>query len=163
MRYCNLDAVETAAIDSVAARLTATLEKLCASGFDQERLGNVIERFHERLRNVIERFHVKHLNALEDSPHDTLPYYAISAFLFAEDPSHYEAKLRGVFTSARLLEKPKEFWVDLVRRTMLDVPCVVVRCFPSAAKAVELADAEKARVAERVATLGETGLASLAK
>jgi hypothetical protein len=32
----------------------------------------------ERMATVIKRFHVQHLNSLEDSPHQTLPYYCIN-------------------------------------------------------------------------------------
>jgi hypothetical protein len=83
--------------------------------------------------------------------------------LFAEDSSHYAEKMRGVYSSARLLARPPEYWTGLVRRTMLDAPAAVVRAAPSAARSAALAAAEKAREGARAAQLGEAGLAALGR
>lgn len=150
-QYCSFDAVKADGIDSIKGRLLALLAKVCEQGIDMQRMGSVIRRFHTR-----------HLNSLEDSAHDTLPYYLIMAFLFGQDEHDCEGKLKSVFNAEKLLSHTSEYWTMLIKRTLLDTPVACVRAFPSTRKGDELAEAEEGRLALRVESLGEQGLASLA-
>lgn len=69
----------------------------------------------DRMVSVISRFHTKHLNSLEDSAHDTLPYYLINAFLFGEDSADCQGKLRSVFNAKVPSSRPAALLLTLAQ------------------------------------------------
>ena len=151
--YVSFDAVRSSAIAGIKASLIAVLQELCAKGLDMARMATIMHRFH-----------IRHLNALEDSPHDTLAHYITLSLLFGREPEDAGRKLRSVFSGdamTPLQAWTSDEWVALLKESMLEAPMVCVRAVPSAARAAQLAKLEEERLAACTESLGKEGLQKL--
>lgn len=108
----------------------------------------------------IARYHrVKFVESLEDEPHSVVSDAVITDAVFAQctaGPMGCRADLLEILE--RLEREPAAFWQDLIRRYMLDAPCIELTMRPSKALAKTLAAQGRADKKKRVAALGKRGL-----
>lgn len=114
----------------------------------------------ERMESVIHREYLKFLSRLETRPHDTLALKFISDFLYGE-PAQLPAYLQESTRLLALKAKDSKFWVDLIKRNLLEQPYGFILGKPSAEYAKKLADDERARVAAQAEALGQEKLKQL--
>lgn len=102
------------------------------------------------------------LNTLEKDASDALTYSLLSDFLFGnEDGSQLPESLNDAKRFKELLRWSAAQWGDLLEKYYLDANSLTVIGKPSAALADKLEKETNARVAKRVADLGEDGLKKL--
>lgn len=58
----------------------------------------------------------------------------------------------------KLETEPESYWLNLLKKYLLDPPLVAVKGIPSLEKRQELSENEKERVAKQIEELGEEGL-----
>ena len=58
----------------------------------------------------------------------------------------------------KLQLKPKNYWLDLLKKYFIDAPSATVRGIPSSMKQQELAEEESKRIKEQMKKLGPEGL-----
>jgi Zn-dependent M16 (insulinase) family peptidase len=58
-------------------------------------------------------------------------------------------------------QEPEEFWLQLLKKYLVDSPSVTVRGYPSLEEQQSLAQSEKQRISEQLQKFGEEGLRKL--
>ena len=115
-----------------------------------------------RLSTLIEQRALSNLSTLEDDPHLQLAASFIQDFLYsmASDDLRCLLDTHGVMLS--LCKEPETFWLDLLKKFLMDAPHILVTGEPSHDQSIQMADEEERRVAHKQASLGEDGLHALA-
>lgn len=69
-----------------------------------------------------------------------------------------DQRLNQIEDFKKLAEEPESYWLNLLKRYLIEAPMVVINGIPSCEKQKELADIEKKRVAKQIESLGKEGL-----
>lgn len=69
-----------------------------------------------------------------------------------------DQRLNQIKEVNKLFEEPESYWLNLLKKYLIDAPVVVVKGIPSIKKRHQLMEEEKARVAKQIESLGEEGL-----
>eukprot|EP00795_Rhopilema_esculentum_P010837 gene10837-19653_t len=112
----------------------------------------------ERMNTVIHREILDSLDKLEDNPHDTMAQGLIGDFLYSNKPEQLKEYLNDLPRLEQLNKEPEQFWIDLLKKYLIDRPKVVIIGNPSEKKMKEMAEEEKQRIEEQRKLLGEDGL-----
>lgn len=73
----------------------------------------------------------------------------------------FEKRISGTLTIKSFLNKPKEFWIKLIEKRILDQKWVTIYAMPSKTYQRTLAEEEEKRVRGRHEILGQPGLNKL--
>lgn len=117
----------------------------------------------DRMHVVVNRHRRHYLSSIETSPHHFFGGKFIGDFLYGTEASHFHENTDELSRVAELETKSASFWLDLLRRFILDNPYVCVLARPSAELGVQLAKEEEARLAKQREDLGQTRLEELGK
>ncbi|XP_046403336.1 uncharacterized protein C05D11.1-like [Ischnura elegans] len=113
----------------------------------------------ERLHNVLRRHILEALSHLEGSPHDSVAFMLVGDCIYGSTKEDLDHRLNQVDDMHLLLSEPKDFWLGLIRKYLVDAPSVVVRGVPSKRKREEMEEEEKKRIEAQRGSLGSKGLA----
>jgi Zn-dependent M16 (insulinase) family peptidase len=118
-----------------------------------------------RLQNIL-KMKISELNdKLEDSPHETLCQICIGDFLYgSEDESNkheFQLRFSQNLIYEDLCKENVTYWLDLLRKYVLDAFHVQVIGRPSEELMKSIADEDEKRVEERKKRLGKKGLKEL--
>lgn len=132
-----------------------------------EILGNIAsgkEEFDmERMKAQIHRSVLEEMNAVEDSPHDTLAFLSIGDFLYSTKSDTMQEYVDKIKHLQKLKEEPVSYWTGLMKKYLMDQKMVVIIGDPSEEKMEKSGEEEKARVKRQREELGEEGLAKKKK
>eukprot|EP00026_Physarum_polycephalum_P001754 Phypoly_transcript_01756.p1 GENE.Phypoly_transcript_01756~~Phypoly_transcript_01756.p1 ORF type:complete len:1003 (+),score=143.28 Phypoly_transcript_01756:138-3011(+) len=117
----------------------------------------------KRMWSVISRSKLKHLESLENNPHETICDQVITDFLYGTDPSHLKDLFGTVERLNGFMKEEKSFWLNILKKYVLDPPCACVLGRPSAELAEKMANDEKQRIEKQRAELGEEAMKTLEK
>ncbi|KAJ3129268.1 hypothetical protein HK098_001966 [Nowakowskiella sp. JEL0407] len=141
-------------------------------------LQNQVDSFdYEKLKAAIRRHIRKCTEGAEEDPHET-----VAGLMIPDIVRHYfsqcsllnDTKYQGgtpkIGTRAPLfsilndlLSKPKSYWIQLLRRWLIDQPMFEVKMTPDSQFALDIARKQETDFQNRVRNLGEDGLAVLKK
>ncbi|XP_015108597.1 uncharacterized protein C05D11.1 [Diachasma alloeum] len=148
MLYLMFSGVPLEKIPLVKNHLKKVLTDVCGdNGIDMKRMATVIHR-HQ----------LETLSNLENMPHDAIAFMLIGDALYGRDNKDLEHRLNAIDTLKKLAVEPESYWINLLKKYLIDAPMAVVNARPSIEKQKEIADGEQKRFAERRQTLGEEGL-----
>ncbi|CAD6227691.1 GSCOCG00001371001-RA-CDS [Cotesia congregata] len=111
-----------------------------------------------RMATVIHRHQLETLSSLENMPHDAITYMLIGDALYGRDVSDLEQRLNTIEDLKKLGKEPASFWINLLKKYLIDAPSAVINATPSIDKQKEMDEQEKKRIAERIKQLGKEGL-----
>lgn len=132
----------------------------------------VISQLRSSLEKQLDNFDMSHmettlqlsiqteLTALENHPHSYVAQAVTRDFLYGISPSTFTNRLNGISTLTNFLQKPAEFWTDLVRNHILTPNWVTIFAEPSSSLQQDLYKQEADRIIARREILGSGGLAS---
>ncbi|XP_015601715.1 uncharacterized protein C05D11.1 [Cephus cinctus] len=112
----------------------------------------------KRLRTVIYRYTLETLSDLENSPHHSVAYKIIGDALYGNTKDDLSQRLNEVEDLGKLSAEPESYWVNLIKKYLVDAPIVVVKGIPSIETQREMASLEKERIKNQIERLGEEGL-----
>ncbi|XP_063708815.1 uncharacterized protein C05D11.1-like [Culicoides brevitarsis] len=116
----------------------------------------------KRLKEVIEKKIVENLSEMESCPHMMVAGEIISHSVYGED-SDFEDWFSSNKAYRELLNKDETFWIDLLKKYILEANHVVVKAYPSVAEKNRLATEEQERIEQRKLELGPDGLQKMAE
>lgn len=126
-----------------------------------ETIGDIDRIDMSRMRNVISKKKVRHLSAFEEDPHDTFSEYLIEDFLFSENKDQlYDAMNLSTYLE-ELKQKDEQWWLALIRQTLLEKRHVCIVGRPSKELGQQLAQLEGDRIAQQQKELGQGKLQQL--
>ncbi|GLH01355.1 Presequence protease, mitochondrial [Gryllus bimaculatus] len=149
MLYLMFENVPNDKLNFVKGRLTQILGAL-ASG--DEKLDM------KRLRTVIHRQILESLSHLETSPHEGVAFMIIGDMLYGNTKEDLDHRLNQVEDLRIMENEPEEFWINLLKRYLVDAPSVTVRGIPSVEEQQAMAVGEKKRIEAQRNSLGTKGL-----
>ncbi|XP_071452193.1 uncharacterized protein C05D11.1-like [Hetaerina americana] len=117
----------------------------------------------ERLHNVLRRHILEALSHMECSPHDSIAFMLVGDCIYGSTKEDLDHRLNQVDDMHLLLSEPKEFWLGLMRKYLVEAPSVVIRGVPSRRKREEMEEEEKKRIEAQRESLGVQGLAKKEK
>lgn len=136
-------------LNSVRSRLAQVLEAI-VSGTEPIDMG--------RLQTVLHRHRLECLSHLENSPHDSIAFMAIGDMLYGNSKQDLDQRLNQVKDLFKLEQEDLTFWVNIVKRYLVDGPSVTVRGVPSLAEQHRMTAEEKERIEQQRKQLGTDGL-----
>ncbi|KAK4880203.1 hypothetical protein RN001_008349 [Aquatica leii] len=113
----------------------------------------------KRIQSIINRQKLENLSSLEHGPHSRVAHLIIGHMLFGNTEEDLRVRLNPSEDLDKMLEEPKEFWVDLLSKWYVNNKVVSVQGVPSAEEQQEMASEEKIRIKKQIEELGEEGLA----
>ncbi|XP_047134404.1 uncharacterized protein C05D11.1 isoform X1 [Hydra vulgaris] len=117
----------------------------------------------ERMVDVIHKAILEEMNALEDHPHDTLSHLVIGDFLFSAENDDLQSYVNKVGRLKNLKQENADFWVELLKKYIVDQKMVVVVGEPSEELMKKMGDEEKTRLTAQADQLGPEGLEQMKK
>lgn len=112
----------------------------------------------DRMGVMIQRRRLNILNQIESTPHDTLANYVIMDFLYGDTVQDLQSRVNQIPVLMGLLKKDKQFWLQLLKKYMIDNKAVCIIGEPSAALLKRISDAEGQRIQRQREVLGKDGL-----
>ncbi|XP_067002472.2 uncharacterized protein C05D11.1 [Anabrus simplex] len=112
----------------------------------------------KRLRTVIHRQILESLSHLENSPHEGVAFMIIGDMLYGNTKEDLDHRLNQVADLRLMEQESEEFWVQLLKRYLVDAPSVTVRGVPSIEEQRTMALEEKKRIEAQRQALGPEGL-----
>eukprot|EP01087_Luapelamoeba_hula_P007015 TRINITY_DN1709_c0_g1_i3.p1 TRINITY_DN1709_c0_g1~~TRINITY_DN1709_c0_g1_i3.p1 ORF type:complete len:882 (+),score=155.82 TRINITY_DN1709_c0_g1_i3:330-2975(+) len=149
LQVLKFNGVPTSKLSQLQDKFFEVIKNVVADGLDMDRMASVINRTR-----------LKYLSSLETGPHEKIAFIFISDFLYGKD-GELEAAFSEVKRYEALLAKDSQFWIDLLKRNLLDQPFAFVLGSPSKEKAKQIADTDAARIAAQKEALGEARLVEL--
>ncbi|XP_011314165.1 uncharacterized protein C05D11.1 [Fopius arisanus] len=134
-------------IPLVKGHLKQVLSDVCKNGIDIKRMATVIHR-HQ----------LETLSNLENMPHDAIAFMLIGDALYGRDNKDLEQRLNAIEILKKLAAEEESYWINLLKKYLIEAPMAVVNARPSVEKQKEIAEAEQQRFKDRKNTLGEEGL-----
>lgn len=129
-------------------------------------LNNIIktENFDmKRMESVINKHKLESLSNLENSPHNTIAFLIISHMLYGNTQSDLEERVNPLVSFEKLKSQPKSYWLDLIKKYLIDGKFIGIRCKPSKEEQNKMSVDEKLRVENQIKQLGEDGLKNKAE
>ncbi|KAL6068377.1 putative zn2+-dependent endopeptidase insulinase superfamily protein [Balamuthia mandrillaris] len=151
IQYLKFSNVPTAKLGLIKDKLFEVLEDLIEKGIDMERMATVIKRLR-----------LKHLSDIETEPHESFALEFIVNFLYSKE-GQLAQMLDKVKQLKELEDKDSQFWVQLLKETLIEQPYCLVVGQPSKEKAAQLASEEVARIEAQRKHLGKAKLEELSK
>lgn len=152
MLYVTFENVPTEKIDLVKNRLFEILGAI-ASGSEKLDM--------KRMHTVIHKHISESLNHLENRPHETVSFMIIGDMLYGNTKEDLSQRLNPVDDLHQMEKEPEEFWLQLLKKYLLDGPSVTVRGYPSLEEQQSMAKNEKQRISEQRQKFGKEGLKKL--
>ncbi|XP_050051775.1 uncharacterized protein C05D11.1-like [Dermacentor andersoni] len=112
----------------------------------------------ERMAVVIQRRRLRILNQVESSPHESIANTVIMDFLYGDTLEDLRNRVNQIPIFMSLLKKDKHFWVNLLKKYMVDNKAICVIGEPSPHLMGKMSDAESQRIQRQRETLGDEGL-----
>ncbi|XP_022257411.1 uncharacterized protein C05D11.1-like [Limulus polyphemus] len=112
----------------------------------------------ERMATVIHRTKLSLLRKVEYCPHETIAFGVIGDFLYGNTEEDLEHRVHQIPLVSSLAIKGREYWINLLRKYLLEAPIVTIIGEPSATMSEEMSQEEKKRVTEQREILKEEGL-----
>ncbi|XP_012281093.1 uncharacterized protein C05D11.1-like [Orussus abietinus] len=112
----------------------------------------------KRLDTVIHRHILETLSNLENDPHNAVAFMLIGDVLYGNSEQDLSQRLNQIEDLEKLSKEPMSYWINLLKKYMLDAPITVIKGVPSVEKHKELTEKEKDRVAKQIKLLGVDGL-----
>lgn len=112
----------------------------------------------DRMAIMIQRRRLNILKQIESTPHDTLANYVIMDFLYGDTVQDLQNRVNQIAMLMSLLKKDKQFWLQLLKKYMVDNKAVCIIGEPSPALLKRMADAENQRIQRQREVLGKEGL-----
>ncbi|XP_076642310.1 uncharacterized protein C05D11.1 [Halictus rubicundus] len=134
-------------ITLVKDQLLKTLNDVYKNGIDIKRMKTVVHR------SILER-----LSCLEKAPQDAIAMMLVKHVLYGKTEEDLDRRSNQIKDLKKLEMEPESFWLDLLKKFLLDSPLVIVKGIPSLEKRHELTEKEKERVAKQIKDLGDKGL-----
>jgi len=152
--YLKFKNVPIAKIDLIENRLKQELDSIINGkvAWDSGRMDTVINR---RIQ--------EQMSQIENSPHDSVASMVIGDVLYGSKEQDFETRLNSVAVYESFKKETSFYWLNLIKKYMVDKPRVLVKGKPSIKLESEMKKNEKERVAAQVADLGPQGLEEQAK
>uniref|UniRef100_A0A224ZBQ4 Zn dependent peptidase n=1 Tax=Rhipicephalus zambeziensis TaxID=60191 RepID=A0A224ZBQ4_9ACAR len=112
----------------------------------------------ERMAVVIQRRRLRILNQIESAPHESIANSVIMDFLYGNTPEDLRNRVNQIPIFMSLLKRDKQFWVQLLKKYMVDNKAICVIGEPSPSLLKKMTEAENQRIQRQRETLGEDGL-----
>ncbi|XP_033227850.1 uncharacterized protein C05D11.1-like [Belonocnema kinseyi] len=146
--YLEFDNVPTKKIPLIKDRLTKILKDIeSKKSIDMK-----------RMKTVIYRYILETLSNMENNPHDSIAYTLIGDILFGNSKEDLDQRLNQIDMLKKLMEEPASYWLNLLNKYFISAPVVFSKGIPSIEKKIEMAKAEKERIAKQIESLGKDGL-----
>ncbi|KAL2732287.1 uncharacterized protein V1477_014528 [Vespula maculifrons] len=145
--YIIFENVPKPKIPLFSSRLSEVLKEIYEIGIDMK-----------RMKTVIHRSMLENLSHLENDPHNTVALMIIGDVLYGNTKEDLDQRLNQVKEIKKLFEEPESYWLNLLKKYLIDTPVVIVKGIPSIEKRHQLMEEEKARVAKQIESLGKEGL-----
>jgi Zn-dependent M16 (insulinase) family peptidase len=142
--------VPTEKIDQIKDKFFEVLNRVVEEGVDVE-----------RMKTMIKRRKVKHFNSLENSAHGEYAMSFMASFLYGKGDADLFEMLDPVKTLDELNKRDSTYWVDLIKKYLIDSPHVCVLSSPSEEMGEKLEKDEKSRIKKRKKQLGKSKLKQL--
>jgi len=113
----------------------------------------------KRLDTVINLQILDSLDKYESDPHEAIAHGIIGDFLYSAEPNDLISYLDDISRLKKLRLESEEFWIQLLKKYIIDKPKVVIIGEPSNKLMTDMAEEEKKRIEEQKTMLGENGLA----
>ncbi|XP_034934378.1 uncharacterized protein C05D11.1-like [Chelonus insularis] len=113
----------------------------------------------KRMATVIHRHELETLSNLENMPHDTMTLAIIGDVLYGQTIDDLKQRLNTIDHLKKLAQEPESYWLNLLKKYLIDAPMAVINATPSISTQKEMEEFEKKRIAERIKELGKEGLA----
>ncbi|XP_055593217.1 uncharacterized protein C05D11.1-like [Uranotaenia lowii] len=152
--YLSFENVPLDKVDQIFPKLESILKKI---GSGEERIDM------KRMASVLERYILEALSNLESNPHDVVAFHVIGDVLYGETASDFEKHLNTNEYLQKLKSKDESFWLDLLKKYLIDAKYVVARAVPSIEEQKRSAKEEQERIEKQRSDLGEEGLAKKGK
>uniref|UniRef100_A0A1E1XGZ8 Putative zn-dependent peptidase n=1 Tax=Amblyomma aureolatum TaxID=187763 RepID=A0A1E1XGZ8_9ACAR len=117
----------------------------------------------ERMAVVIQRRRLRILNQVESSPHESVANSVIMDFLYGDTIEDLRNRVNQIPVFMGLLKRDKQFWLQLLKKYIVDNKAICVIGEPSPEMLKELTEAQNLRVQRQREILGEEGLAKRAE
>ncbi|XP_031827679.1 uncharacterized protein C05D11.1 [Nomia melanderi] len=112
----------------------------------------------KRMKTVIHRCILTRLSCLETEPHDAIASMLFKHVLYGSTKKDLDQRSNQIRDLKKLETESESYWLNLLKKYLLDSPLVIVKGIPSLEKQHELTEKEKERVIKQVNDLGEEGL-----
>ncbi|XP_076319317.1 uncharacterized protein C05D11.1-like [Tachypleus tridentatus] len=112
----------------------------------------------ERMATVIHRTKLSLLRKVEYCPHETVAFGVIGDFLYGNTEEDLEHRVHQIPLVNSLAVKGREYWINLLRKYLLEAPIVTIIGEPSATMSEEMSQEEKKRITKQSEMLKEEGL-----
>ncbi|XP_023020385.2 uncharacterized protein C05D11.1 isoform X1 [Leptinotarsa decemlineata] len=112
----------------------------------------------EQLRSIINKFKLESLSNLENSPHQTIAFMIIGHMLYGSTEQDLQQRINPLTDLTKLLKEPQSFWLDILRKYLVENEYVAIQCVPSKEEQQKMAKEEKERVENQISSLTEEGL-----
>lgn len=112
----------------------------------------------DRMSVVIQRRKLRILNQMETCPHETVASNVIGDFLYGDTVEDLRIRACQIPTFEALLGCSKQFWVDLLKKYVLQNKAVCVIGKPSPTLLARMTEKEAQRIEHQRGVLGERGL-----
>ncbi|GFR13936.1 uncharacterized protein C05D11.1 [Trichonephila clavata] len=117
----------------------------------------------ERMRTVIKKKKLYILSSMENNPHDQIASFLIGDFLYGSTFEDLKHRVQEIPTIEKFFHEPPQFWLNLLKRYIIEGKYVIVMGIPSPALSKTLASQEEERLEEQQKRLGPKGLEEKAR
>ncbi|XP_069695441.1 uncharacterized protein C05D11.1-like [Periplaneta americana] len=117
----------------------------------------------KRMHTVIHRHILESLSHLENNPHETVAFMIIGDMLYGNTKEDLDHRLNQVEDLRQMEKEPEDFWLQLLKRYLVDGPSVTVRGYPSVEDQRMMTENEKQRIAGQREKYGSEGLKKLSE
>ncbi|XP_076234685.1 uncharacterized protein C05D11.1 [Calliopsis andreniformis] len=145
--YLAFENVPKPKISLINDHLVKVLNDVYTKGIDMKRMRTVV---HKRILET--------LKDLENEPHDTIAHMLFGYVLYGNTKEDLDQRSNQIRDLKQLEAEPESYWLNLLKKYLLDPPVVLVKGIPSLEKRRELSEKEKERIAKQIEELGEEGL-----
>lgn len=111
-----------------------------------------------RVKTIVEKLILEAYCSLEDAPHDAAAFMIIGDVLYGQTEEDFAKRMNVIAEYEFLREQSEAYWVDLLKRYLLDGHSVVIRAYPSVEEQKRMAKEEADRIAAQREQLGSAGL-----
>lgn len=139
-------------IDEIKDKFFNIIENVVKKGIDMK-----------RMKSVIKRKKLNFLNEFEEEPHQSFSLAFIGYFLYQTDCKQFKETFNEVERLEFLEEKDNNYWIELIKKYILDQNYVCIIGRPSVEFGEKLSKEESERIEKQAKVLGDEKLAQLEK
>eukprot|EP01080_Neovahlkampfia_damariscottae_P006879 gene6879-11041_t len=144
--------IETVKMKLIKNKFYEVLQDVLKKGIDMK-----------RMKSILNRERVKFLSNFEEDPHNTYAMHFINNFLYCNKSSELQESMEEDVRISKLLEQNENFWLNILKKYIIDLPCVCIVGTPSSEYGEKLSENEKQRIEKQAEDLGDDGLDELSK